>query len=101
MLIGQRVGCRIQAQLAREWTYGSIQATFHGPRYARLSHLAASASPVICSALGSQVSLRPRRRAMLPRWQMVAVRWPISTSATGGLRDLMQARKSAWWLSLA
>ena len=45
---------------------------------------------------GSHVIFRPKRRAMFPRWQAVAVRWPISTSQIGSFRDAMHSRKSRW-----
>ena len=34
---------------------------------------------------------------MLPRWQTVAERWPISTSQIGASRLLMQSSQLAWW----
>ena len=68
----------------------------HGDRYGRDRIALALSSPTIRSNTGSHWSLRPSRMAMLPRWQTVALRWPMATSAMGNLRVLMQSRKFAW-----
>ena len=57
----------------------------------------ASASPMICSATGSHRKFRPTSRAMLMRCPTVTVRWPISTSAFGLARDLMQSNQFSMW----
>lgn len=43
-------------------------------RYERWTSPLASSSPTICSDCGSNVSDRPKRVAMLPRWQSVVER---------------------------
>ena len=52
----------------------SYPGNFHGWRYGRLSIAPASSSPGHCWVWGSQGIFRPRRMAMLPRWQRLAVR---------------------------
>src|ERR1017187_917793 len=67
----------------------------HGARYCFVHMAAASLSPTTSSFSGSHWIARPPRRSdMLPRLQMVAVRWPISRSQNGLLRDLMQLIQS-------
>src|SRR5688572_24244088 len=51
--------------------------------YSLARSLLASGSFGKDSVAASKVSLRPRRWAMLPRWQSRVLRWPISISAVG------------------
>jgi len=48
--------------------------------------------------LGFQVNLRPKRMAMLARWQVVTARWCVKTSETGSVRSLVQAMKLPMWV---
>ena len=56
----------------------------------------ASLSSTNCSASGFHFSLRPSSRVMFSRWQTLIERWPISTSALGSSRLLMQS--SQFWM---
>ena len=54
-------------------------------------------------AFGTKAEIYPAMpHAMMldPEWQTVAERWPISTSATHGLRLLMQSNQLPMWLLL-
>ena len=68
-------------------------------RYSFVSHLAALASPTIVSVSGFQLIFLPDLTAMLPRWQTVALRWPMLISAAGVSRDFTQSIKFPTWLS--
>src|SRR5262245_47015907 len=97
--VRERAPAPLRSRLRKngDYTLGSS----HGLRYGRLSIAAASLSPTICSFAGSHDSFRPVRIAMFPRWQTLAERWPVATSATGGLRLLTHSGELAWWFVLS
>ena len=72
-----------------------------GARIGRLSIRLASSSPTNCSFAGSHASFRPPRRSeMLPIWQTLTERWPISASQVGTSRERTQSKKLRMWFSL-
>src|SRR5207248_1068875 len=81
------------------WEGGTylISGNRHGPRYGFCTMAICSALPLTrTSFAGSHCTRRPVRRAMLPKWQTVAERWPISTSQIGQRPARIDSSQLAW-----